>query len=152
MGDMSDLIDELRKVHDEEFGDSIYILVRVPKELIKNLPDLTESQWNQHKRLLYRIDPPDPSLGVQRHIHITNKQHISTKAKQLSWNVDGSRHEKSSFNSSMKGLEKAKKLTRDVLNLDPDVVLEKAMPKQALNESIHCSFRDSDMYSLTVVI
>ena len=151
MNEMNDLLDDLLHIPDDESEEPVYIIVDIPAEYNLDLPDLTESQWKQKKRYRYRIDPPDPTRELQRHIHISNKQHLTTKSKQVSWNVDGSRHDRSSFNSSMSGIEKAKKIARDVLNLDPNIVLEKTKLCQVIIESIQYIPDDTNMFSLTLI-
>jgi len=138
MNEMGDLIDELRKIVDGD-EEPIYIIVKVPVAFALDLPDLTESQWKQKGNYCYRIDPPDPSRKGQQHIHVANKRHLAAKSKQVSWNVDGSRHDASNFNSSMSGIEKAKNIARDVLNLGQDIILEKTTVHQTIIESMtHC--------------
>jgi hypothetical protein len=151
MSDIGDLIDNLRDVFDGEFGDDIYVIVGLPEAFIQHLPNLEESKWHSKGTLRYRIDPPNPSLQMQRHIHITNKKHVASKSNQVAWNQDGSRRDKSSFNTSMKGMEKAKRLARDVLGLSQDIVLESCDLPESLKESVDQYSRVSQVYALRIM-
>jgi hypothetical protein len=48
----------------------------------------------------------------------------SSKNKQWSWNLNGTRHDKINFNPDLKGLETAKKVAREALGLDDNVILQ----------------------------
>jgi len=151
MSDIGDLIENLRDVCEDEFGDDIYVIVGLPEAFIQNLPNLEESKWHSKGTLRYRIEPPNPSLQIKRHIHITNKKHVGSKSKQVAWNQDGRRHDKSSFNTSMKGKEKAKRLARDVLGLSQDIVLESYDLPRSLEESVDKCCRVSQVYALRII-
>lgn len=152
MNDIGDLIDNLCGVYEDEFGDDLYVIVGLPEAFIQKLPNLEESKWHSKGTLRYRIDPPNPSLQIQRHIHITNKKHVASKSKQVAWNQDGSRRDKSSFNTSMKGMEKAKRLTRDILGLSQDIVLESYDLPESLKESVDPCSRVSQVYTLRIMV
>lgn len=54
------------------------------------------------------------------------KKHQSSKNQQASWNVDGSRHDQSTFNAKVGVQSKAQAIARRALGLPDDVVLEDA--------------------------
>ncbi|WP_239384371.1 DUF6367 family protein, partial [Delftia tsuruhatensis] len=75
-----------------------------------NLQITLESIWmpSGNKDWMYRVDPEDPRIPLQRHIHIAKKKHTSAKNMQASWNADGTRHDKSSFNASVGSTERVR--------------------------------------------
>jgi hypothetical protein len=50
-----------------------------------------------------------------------NKQ---LQKKQIAWNIDGTRHDKHRFNENFIGMQKAKQITRAVLRIADDIVLQ----------------------------
>ncbi|MCO5251075.1 MAG: DUF6367 family protein [Candidatus Kapabacteria bacterium] len=105
--------------------DNIYNLDYIIIEINKSEKPLIEGYWEQSAENGYfvRLDNPHSDSG-KLHVHIAKKKHINTKTRQVSWNDDGTRHDKKSFNNSFVGLEKAKKIARNVLGLCDDVLLE----------------------------
>lgn len=93
-----------------------YILIKIEKELIDSIFSLNEEKWQESKNKNYwlRIDAPTDHTQ-QRHVHIAQKKHLSTKNKQVAWNIDGSRHDKKSFNT---------KIAKDALGLVDDLILK----------------------------
>ena len=91
-----------------------------------NLQITLESIWmpSGNKDWMYRVDPEDPRIPLQRHIHIAKSKHTSAKNMQASWNTDGTRHDKSSFNPSVGSTERVRDITRSVLGIPPNIVLE----------------------------
>lgn len=91
-----------------------------------NLPSLKENKWFDSFKSgwSYRIDPPNPQLHIQRHVHVARTKHINAKDQQASWNQDYSSHDKKSFNATLSGLETAKEIARQALKLPPGAVLE----------------------------
>ena len=86
---------------------------------------LTEGNWVESSEAGYWMRKDAPKFDYQQlHVHIAPKKHINAKSKQVSWNQDGTRHDKMTFNNNFKGLEKAKEIARNVLNLGSDVILE----------------------------
>ncbi len=87
---------------------------------------LNEGQWkdSSHKGYVYRVDPPNPNVPLQRHVTIAHSQHTSAKSKQVSWNISGSRHDRSSFDTNFHGINKAKEIAREVFRLPKDFKLE----------------------------
>ncbi|WP_162623217.1 DUF6367 family protein [Confluentibacter sediminis] len=116
--------EELRKqLIDSE--DQFHIIILFEKS--NDVPDflITEGKWNpsEYKGYWQRVDNPNFDFE-QKHVHIAKQKHINTKAKQVSWNEDGTRHDKKSFNDNFNGMEKAKTIARNVLNLSNDITLE----------------------------
>lgn len=81
---------------------------------------------------LYRVDPCNSSMHQQRHVHIAHSRHIRSPNKQVSWNIDGSRHDKKNFDTSFAGIKNAKKIAIDVLELGSDYYLENVSNKKML--------------------
>lgn len=102
-----------------------YILLEIAEELIDNVFLLNEGQWQESKikNYMLRIDAPTDDTQ-QRHVHITQKKHLHTKNKQVAWNIDGSRHDKKSFNTKLGSNKDVHKIAKDALNLPNDLTLE----------------------------
>lgn len=64
------------------------------------------------------------TMKLLRHVHIAHKKHLSSANKQVSWNDDGTRHDRGRFDDGFKGIEKAKAVARIALNIADDIVLE----------------------------
>lgn len=60
---------------------------------------------------------------IQRHVHIARDKYITTK-QQVAWNQNGSRHDRKSFNPNLSGIEAAKDIARNALDLPSDIALE----------------------------
>ncbi|MBN9297327.1 MAG: hypothetical protein J0I41_09960 [Filimonas sp.] len=71
---------------------------------------------------MIRVDPP--GSGGQLHIHIARSKHTRAKQKQVSWNIDGTRHDKRSFDESFRGMSQAKKIARQILGIPDNVILQ----------------------------
>jgi len=109
-------------------GRTTYIVLEVPTDsaVWDHLGVLEEGVWKAAdiSGWSYRVDPADPDKKLQRHVHVAQNKHVSTKNKRRSWNLDGTRHDAHSFNQSASGLEKAKTVARSALGLAPDFSLE----------------------------
>lgn len=83
---------------------------------------LSEGIWKDShiSGYMYRVDAANPQFKQKRHVHIKRKN----KSDQVSWNDDGTRHDKHKFKANMSGIEVAKQITRDVLKLSKDIKLE----------------------------
>lgn len=103
-----------------------YIIIKIDDSLLRHL-NLNEGCWQQSSEsgYSYRINPARPSQNQQRHIHIANTKHIRSKKEQVAWNIDGSKHDKKSFNTEFYGLEAAKRIARKALGLSTNLKLEK---------------------------
>jgi hypothetical protein len=94
---------------------------------------------------MYRIDAEDPLIKQRRHVHIAKSKHMSSKNKQASWNDDGSKHDKKSFNSNVASLNIVQSIARDVLNLPSSIKLEEASISAQLLVQIKESVNDSSI-------
>lgn len=85
-----------------------------------------ESIWvaSGYKDLVYRVDPERPELKQQRRVHITRERHKASKSSQVSWNIDGSRHDKKSFDAALGDNRHVRALASRVLGLDDSIALE----------------------------
>lgn len=106
------------------------ILVELTLDALKRcgLQLALESRWEPsgYKDWMYRVDPENPSIPLKRHIHIAKSKHTSSKNMQASWNDDGSRHDKGSFNTSVGDTARVREIARNVLRLPPNITLESA--------------------------
>lgn len=86
---------------------------------------LQEGEWRSAgvKDYMYRIDRDHSDSGV-RHVHICHRKHLAARNRQVSWSQSGRRHDPSTFHTSFRGIETARQIARDVLNLPDDFILE----------------------------
>jgi hypothetical protein len=109
-------------------GRADYIILEVPAEsgLWAEIGVIEEGVWKKAEisGYSYRVDTADPQKKMLRHVHVAKDKHTAAKTKQWSWNQDGTRHDKHSFNPSPNGLEKAKTVARVALGLKPDFKLD----------------------------
>ena len=117
---------DLPELFGSEENDQVkHIFIEVPEELLKSTSLALESYWKAsgYKDYMMRIDPPNPGISLQRHVHIAKRKHIHSKYKQVSWNADGSRHDKKSFDE--KSAKRAvQDIARKALKLDVTATLE----------------------------
>ncbi|WP_196140157.1 DUF6367 family protein [Aliikangiella sp. G2MR2-5] len=109
-----------------------YVIVQLPTELISEEGLLNEGRWvpSGHKNFMMRIDPEDPSIPLQRHVHIAQAKHVRSKNMQASWNADGSIHDRKSFNRQVATQNTVQDIARQALNLAADFPLEESAPPQ----------------------
>jgi hypothetical protein len=110
---------------------------------------LNEGRWIESgkKDWMVRVDPPDPTIPLQRHVHIARSKHTSSKNMQASWNEDKTRHDKGTFNDSVGSLRVVQDLAKDALNLPSDAILEHVEnPRRMLTESRRSSDAISIVY------
>ena len=95
---------------------------------------LEEGVWKpaSERGYSYRIDPENPGARTMRHVHISMRGYTD-RAHQISWNVDGSRHDRASTGSKFASVAAARRIVRDVLNLPNDFVLEAASASEIAN-------------------
>ncbi|MDH0757049.1 DUF6367 family protein [Pseudomonas juntendi] len=119
---IQDLLNTSRNAGD---ADITYISVWLPKDALAHLEITLESHWMPAKKgWMYRVDPENPAIPQQRHVHIAQKQHTSAKGMQVSWNIDGTRHDNKTFNQSIGQQNYVRDLAREVLKLDSTITLE----------------------------
>lgn len=109
----------------DEFKNPYHIIVLFDKSERGNLQLLIEGQWTPSgdKDYWQRLDKPKLDFE-QLHVHIARQKNINTKSKQVSWNLDATRHDKKSFNQNFDGIEKAKGIASKALRLPSDTILE----------------------------
>lgn len=92
-----------------------YFIIEVSSDLLSAELLINEGNWvdSGKKGYMYRIDAENPSIKQQRHVHIAKSKHISNKNMQVSWNQDGSKHDKKSFNSNVASLNIVQLIARD---------------------------------------
>jgi len=102
-----------------------YILIEIPEYIFDNLDITTESYWQDsfHKNYKYRVDVAT-NHTQQKHVHIAKNKHINSKEQQASWNIDGSRHDKKSFNVALGSNKKVQDIAKKALNLNTTITLE----------------------------
>jgi len=115
----------------KEFNDQDgvdYFILEISDKLLPEFKLINEGKWtdSQKKDWMQRIDAPDPSINLQRHVHIARAKHINTKTMQASWNEDGTKHDKKSFNSKIGSLNIVQSIARDALGLSKAIKLEEA--------------------------
>lgn len=119
------LIDALNEKSEAENEAIEEISVLIPSEALLRCGIALESRWvDDQSGWAYRVDPEDPSIPLQRHVHISKTKSKSAKHLQVSWNVDGSRHDKKSFNVDLGRQRHVQDLARRVLKLDTTITLE----------------------------
>jgi len=70
----------------------------------------------------YRKEIHGTDDGKQIHVHVARKKHLKSKNKQVSWNIDGTRHDKKSFDENIDGMNTAKKVASDALGISKDLL------------------------------
>ena len=120
------LAEILRGLDADAEPDEISVLLSSDALRRCNLQITLESIWmpSGNKDWMYRVDPEDPRIPLQRHIHIAKSKHTGTKNMQASWNADGTRHDKSSFNASIGSIARVRDVARSALGIPPNIVLE----------------------------
>ena len=111
----------------QEDGIDYFVLV-MPKELVPEVTLINEGQWvsSQKKDWMLRVDAENPAIKQQRHVHIARAKHIGSKNKQASWNTDGTKHDKISFNSKIASMSIVHDIAKQALGLPDDFTLEES--------------------------
>jgi len=110
----------------EEENSPFHIILLIDPAVYTMLDvSLNEGRWepSNEKGYWQRVDKPHFDFEM-RHVHVAQQKHINTKTKQVSWNADGTRHDRSSFNDNMKGMERAQRVAKNALGLPNDAILE----------------------------
>lgn len=127
---------------DEIYAGFPYLLIEIDGELLcaAGLPLNEARSWRPSsvKGLMYRIDPADEKLNQKRHVHVAASKHTAAKGKQVSWNDDGGRHDRHSFNAKLGTRVNYRDAARAALNLPGEFILESIEPPEA-EELIHLS-------------
>lgn len=121
--EVNDALNEKEEAEKQQAIEEISVLI--PSEALLRCGIALESRWVDDKSgWAYRVDPEDPSIPLQRHVHISKTKSKSAKQLQVSWNVDGTRHDKKSFNVELGSQRYVQDLARRVLKLDSTITLE----------------------------
>jgi len=119
-----------------------YFVVEVPKENVAEIALINEGRWVDSGKSNYmqRVDAADSRIRQSRHVHVAKTKHISNKNMQASWNDDGTKHDKNSFNAKIASIGAVQDIARQALGLSKDFKLEEAAKSPnllvQLNESI----------------
>lgn len=95
---------------------AVIVLPSIPKGIMHAI-----TKHDAVTGLFYRIDQENEGTRTQRHIHIWAKK---KKHAGVSWNFDGSRHDKGHFKDNFKHLNGAKDLAARMLNPSPAMPFE----------------------------
>ena len=130
---------------DEEGVD--YFIIEVPDDILPSELLINEGRWVESgkKGYMHRVDAEDPSIKQQRHVHVAKSKHINSKTMQASWNEDGTKHDKKSFNSNVGSLSVVQSIARDALGLSSSVKLEEASKSEQLLCKINESANQSNV-------
>lgn len=103
-----------------------HIVIEVPVTLIGAKVLLNEGKWMPSGKSgwMVRVDAANPAIKLQRHVAVARIKHVRTKNMQASWNVDGTRHDKKTFDDKAGSQKASRQLARQVLDLPDKVVLE----------------------------
>lgn len=109
----------------DEFINPYHIIVLIDDNDYPKAGQINEGRWesSDEKGYMQRVDKPHFDWQLL-HVHVAKDKHINSKNKQVSWNNDGTRHDKKSFNDNFVGMEKAKSIARKALGLSDDFQLE----------------------------
>jgi hypothetical protein len=103
-----------------------YVIVQLPTNVLREAALLNEGKWMPSGKSgwMQRVDPANPAIPTQRHVHVAREKHTSSKTQQAAWNADGTRHDKRTFNDKVGALDAARTIARAALDLDDKIVLE----------------------------
>ncbi|GAA3990591.1 hypothetical protein GCM10022279_12150 [Comamonas faecalis] len=110
------------------------LVVCLPETCVPPAGLLNEGQWIGSGKAdwMMRVDAANPAIPLQRHVHIARARHVRAKNQQASWNQDGTRHDKGSFNASVGAQKVVQDLARSALGLDVGAILEQRVPPQSM--------------------
>jgi hypothetical protein len=112
-----------------------YLMLEIDDELLRavGLPLDEGAGWRDSRisGLKYRIDPARPQMMQKRHVHVAAAKHTSTKSKQVSWDDEGGRHDRHSFNDKLGARGDYQDVARMALGLPPETILEWVEPARA---------------------
>jgi hypothetical protein len=105
-----------------------YFVIELTQELVPQAALINEGQWvpSGKSDWMQRVDAENPAIKQQRHVHVARAKHVSAKNMQVSWNVDGTKHDKKSFNSKIGSIDLVQSIARQTLGLSSEFKLEEA--------------------------
>ena len=138
------LFEILEKLEEKREPDEISVLLSEEALSRCGLSIIQESIWidSGYKDWKYRVDPENPNIPQKRHIHIAKSKHTASKNMQASWNDDGTRHDRKSFNTNVGSTDRVREIARNVLKIGPEITLENysgIQSRQTLVEDISSS-------------
>ncbi len=119
-----------------------YFIIELPEKYVPEVAVINEGRWvaSKKKGYMQRVDAKNPSINQRRHVHIAKTEHITNKKMQVSWNDNGTKHDKKNFNSKIGSISTVQNIARQALDLPSDFKLEEAAKAPnllaQLNESI----------------
>lgn len=112
-----------------------YLMLEIDDELLRavGLPLDEGGGWRDSRvhGLKYRVDSARPQMNQKRHVHVAAAKHTSAKLKQVSWDDEGGRHDRHSFNDKFGARGDYQKVARVALGLPPETILEWVEPARA---------------------
>jgi hypothetical protein len=136
-------------------GDGVdYFVIVLNEEKISTIALLNEGRWVEtgDKDWLQRVDAANPSVKLQRHVHIARSKHINSKSMQASWNEDGTKHDSKSFNSNVGSLNIVQSIAKKALNLPASIELEESKIekefKNQINEDVASNFIKLKLFTI----
>ena len=103
---------------DNDENDAV-IVISVPHNYPLTMRAITK--LDSQSGFSYRVDPENMGARTKRHIHIWKGR---KKDKGVSWNEDGTRHDKHSFNTNLQGFEHARDLAKRILTPKPGTIFD----------------------------
>ncbi len=103
-----------------------YFIIEIPKEYVQKIALISEGRWvdSGKNNYMQRVDAENSSINQKRHVHIAKTKHISNKNMQASWNDDGTKHDKKTFNSNIGSISTVQNIARQALGLPDNFKLE----------------------------
>ncbi|NWF06678.1 hypothetical protein HX810_03180 [Pseudomonas salomonii] len=121
----------------DELDEIIDLYVTLPADVFSCLTISLEGNWKDIDSVWSaRLDAADPKNNAKCHVHIAKTKHRSSKSNQISWNDDGSRHDKKTFNTKLGQSRKAQAIARKILGLGESVSLESIDSKQLVERPL----------------
>jgi hypothetical protein len=105
-----------------------YFVIKMTEDQVPHEAIVNEGRWipSGRRNFMMRVDAENPSIKQQRHVHVAQKKHISTKYNQAAWNQNGTKHDQKSFNSKIGSLDVVQSIARDALGLPDSIKLEES--------------------------
>lgn len=127
---------------DDELDEITELYVTLPAEVFSCLTISLEGNWKEFDSVWSaRVDAANPKNKEKRHVHIAKTKHRSSKTKQASWNDDGSRHDKKTFDTKLGQSKKAQAIARKVLGLSDSISLESLDSNQVVERPLLSTIR-----------